>query len=71
MYLMTNRAVAEMIPFSLSNIFHHVNLLECVVLVGVILIPGAEDEHLVLVNCKQLRVFLIHQILVGLISSIG
>ena len=71
MYFITNIAVPEMIPYSLIDIINYLNLLECGVLVGRILIPGSEDDNLVLVYYKQLAVLLIHQRLVGLICSIN
>ena len=46
---LTNIYVAEVIPFSLSEIIHDLNLLECGVILGSRLIPGLEDENIVLV----------------------
>ena len=60
MCLMTNITVAEVIPFYFSPIIHDFKLLKRRVLTGFTLIPGSEDDNLVLVYYKQLGFFLVH-----------
>ena len=69
MCLLTNIAAAELIPFCFGEIINDFNILECVVLARVILIPGSKDENLDPVCCKQRGVLLVHQILLGLFHS--
>ena len=65
MCFLSNKDVLEVIPFSVSEIIHDLNLLECGALMGGILTLGSEDEYLVLAQFKQLGVFLLHHILLS------
>ena len=55
MGLLINIAVAEMIPFSLSEIIHDFNFLGCGVILGGVLIPGSEDKNLSLSTAKKMN----------------
>ena len=46
MCLLNNIAAAELITFCFGEIINDFNILECVVLARVILIPGSKDENL-------------------------
>ena len=59
-----------MILFSLSDIVHELNLVGYKVPVEGIFIPVSEDENLVPVYFKQLRLLLVYQILLGIICGI-
>ena len=64
MYFQTNIAVAEVIPFCLSEIINDFNLLEVKMLFMEILKPVPEEENLTSFYYKQIVVFLVNQRLI-------